>query len=84
MFFGLPLAFLLSPVAARPKTSRHLARRLRVALMPSPEASAPVWIGLLDGHLRVTIPNRLGFAVLTGTHHELLGSIRSSPRAVAG
>jgi len=52
--------------------------------MPSPEASAPVWVALLDGHFGVTIANRLGFAVLTGTHHELLGTTRSAPGAITG
>ena len=76
--------FGILPVFTGPIPCRHLARWLRVALMPSPEASTPVWIGLLDGHLWVTIANRLGFPVLTSTHHEFLGTTRSAPRAVAG
>lgn len=72
------------PVLATPVSSRHFAGWLRVALMPGSEASAPVWIGLFDLHVRITIPNRLGFSVLAGTNHELLIAPRGAPRAVTG
>ena len=52
--------------------------------MPSPKASAPVWIALLDSHLGIAVSNGLAFTALAGTHYELLWSSRCTPWAVAG
>ena len=76
--------FGILPVLAAPMPCCQLAGRLGVALMPSPKASAPVWIALLDSHLGIAVSNGLAFTALAGTHYELLWSSRCTPWAVAG
>ena len=63
---------MFSPFSTRPITGSHLARRVAVAPMPSPEALPATRDGFLDGHLRVTEADGLGFATATGADHELL------------
>ena len=75
--------FGILPVLAAPMPSCQLAGRLGVALMPSPKASAPVWITLLDSHLGIAVSDGLAFATLAGSHYELLWSSRCTPWAVA-
>ena len=40
--------------------------------MPSPEATPPLWVALLDSHIRVAKAYGLGFAVLARPDTELL------------
>lgn len=51
--------------------------------MPSPKASAPVWIAFLNGHLGIAIADGLAFTTLAGAYDKLLWSSRCSPGAVA-
>ena len=71
------------PVLTRPVPSRHLARRLRIALVPGPEASTPVWVVLLDGHVGIAISDSLGLPILASPNHKLLFCPRCTPWAVA-
>ena len=50
---------LLLPVLTGPVPCRHLAGRLAVTSMPSPEATSAVWVGLLNCHLWVTVSDGL-------------------------
>ena len=52
--------------------------------MAGAEALTATGYGLLDPHLGITEADGLGLATTTGTDHELLGTIRSAPGAVAG
>ena len=72
------------PLAATPVACRQLARRVAVTPMPSPEALAPSRYRLLDGHLWISEPDGLGFAIGTGTDHELLSRTWGTPWAVTG
>ena len=73
-----------SPFPTRPITGSHLARRVRIAPMPSPKALPAPRDGLLDGHLGVTEADGLGFAATTGTDHKLLICTGRPAWAIAG
>ena len=75
--------FGILPVLAAPMPCCQLAGRLGVTLMPSPKASAPVWIALLDSHLGIAVSDGLAFTTLAGTHYKLLWSSRCTPWTVA-
>jgi hypothetical protein len=60
--------FGISPVLAAPMPSCQLAGRVAVALMPSPKASAPIWIALLDGHFGIAVSDCLAFTTLACTN----------------
>ena len=61
-----------SPFPTRPVAGGRLARRVRIAPMPSPKALPAPRYGLLNGHLWVTKADGLGFAAATSAYHELL------------
>ena len=61
-----------SPVLARPITSRHLAWRLRVALVSGAERLAPSRLTLLDLHIFVAIADDFFFSALACLDHKLL------------
>ena len=77
-------AFGISPVLATPIPRCQLARRVAVTPMSSPKALPAPRDALLDGHLRVAVPDCLAFTPFAGSHHKLLRSTRSTPRAIAG
>ena len=52
--------------------------------MPSPKASAPVWIALLNGHLGIAVADGLAFTTLASAYYELTRLAWCAPRAVAG
>ena len=76
--------FGILPVLAAPMPSCQLAGRLGVTLMPSPKASAPVWIALLNSHLGISVADGLAFTPTTSSHYELFWSSRCPSWAVAG
>ena len=51
--------------------------------MPSPKASAPIWIALLDRHLGVAVADNLALPILTGADYEFTRLARCTPWAVA-
>ena len=78
------LVFIQLPISTTPETWGQLARWLRVALMPSPEASPSGWVALLNSHLGVTISDSLTLATLASPDHKLLWSSRCAPWTVTG
>ena len=60
--------FGILPVLAAPMPCCQLAGRLGVALMPSPKASAPVWIALLDSHFGVSVADCLALTALASPY----------------
>ena len=74
--------FGILPVLAAPMPSCQLAWRLGVTLMPSPKASAPVWIALFDSHLGIAVADCLAFTPTTSSHNELFWSSRCPSGAI--
>jgi len=75
-------AFGMLPVFAAPMPCCQLAGRLGITLMPSPEASAAVWIILFDGHIWIAVANNLALTILARSYHKLLALSRCTPWAV--
>ena len=75
--------FGILPVLARPVLRCQLARRVAVTPVPSPEALAPCWIALFDGHLGVSVADNLALPILTGADYKFTRLSRCASGAVA-